>query len=140
MTRTNEQNARFYTLLSTTHLDKDDTVFWCTAGRTYKSSEMSETEMDACLDILQEHADMMNQQRRRIFSCIRSIHLLSADDKLGEDFVMRYIRNIVGLKLEKTNAVRLNDYTSQDLKRINKKLDAIKPKQASKWRKQMKAS
>lgn len=119
-----------------THLNKSDIVQTYTGGRTEESSEMSEEEMDACLDYLQAHADSMQKSRRRIFSRIRSIKLIHADDKLSEADVMRCIGNIVGLKLPKV--VRLDDYNMEELRMINKKLDAIKPKQELKYRKSFK--
>lgn len=136
MNRITEQNKRFYALLALTHLNKDEIVQTYTGRRTKNSSEMSEEEMDACLEYLQAYAEKMQKSRRRIFSRIRSIKLIHADDKLSEADVMRYIRNIVGLKLPDAN--RLNDYTLEELRMINRKLDAIKPKQEKKYRKSLK--
>lgn len=137
MNRTNEQNKRFYLLLSQTHFDKNEIVRLFTNNRTEHSSEMNEQEMDACLEYLQKQAGAMNESRRRIFSRVRQIKLLHQDDKLSEAEVLRYIYNIVGLNLPKKT--RLNDYTKEELWQINKKLDAIKPKQAVKYRKHLKS-
>lgn len=137
MQTSRKQEERLTWLLSATKnfANKGDLVAQYTKGRTRKSAEMAEEECEELIKHLSELSEKLNQQRRRIFSMIRSIKMIDADEKLSEADVLRYIRQIKNLKLSKVD--RLNDYTTEELRKINTKLDAIKPKQEKKWRTQM---
>ncbi|MCS6821703.1 MAG: hypothetical protein NZ551_07525 [Microscillaceae bacterium] len=137
MNRTLVQNKRFYWLLAHTNLNEIEKAAWVyehTGNRTAKSSEMTFEEMDALLDDLQAWYNSMNRMRRKIF--FRVSQILLADACVSEQVCLAYIHAIVGLNLPKRE--RLNDYRKEELYRILQKLDAIAPKQQSKYRQALK--
>ncbi len=135
MKRSESQNKRFYLLLTMTHMQdqKADLVHTYTSGRTEKSSEMDEQEMEYLLERLQDIANTMQQQRRRIFSKIYSITLA---DSLNEAAVLEYIHSIQNLHLELRT--KLNDYNTEELSIILRYLDVIAVKEQQKKRNNLK--
>lgn len=138
MKRTNLQNTKFWWLVKNTNiteLQKMALVRQYTAGRTQKSSEMKEEEMEMLLWNLRQLWESMNKMRRKIFVQIAKIKL--SDEKITEQQALGYIHKIVGLNILKRE--KLNDYTKEELSQILDKLDAIAPKQQRKYRKKMSA-
>jgi hypothetical protein len=129
-------SKKFFYLISETKLDKNAIVKVFSSGKTESFSEMTEEQQLDAIAHLQQCCSKMSEQRRRIFSRVRQIKLIHKDDKLSEADVLRYIKNIKGLELREVS--RLNDYTKVELWQINRKLDAIKPKQQVKYRKSLK--
>ena len=137
MKRTNLQNTKFWWLVKNTNiteLQKMALVRQYTAGRTQKSSEMKEEEMEMLLWNLRQLWESMNRMRRKIFVQIAKIKL--SDEKITEQQALGYIHKIVGLNIPKRE--KLNDYTKEELSQILNKLDAIAPKQQVKYRKNLK--
>ncbi len=127
---------RFYYLISETKLNKSAIVRVFSCGKTESFTAMTEEQQLDAIAHLQECSKKMNKQCRRIFSRIRQIKLIHSDDKLSEADVIKYINNIIGLSVRKVT--RLNEYTKDEIWQINRKLDAIKPKQEKKYRKNLK--
>lgn len=131
MKRSESQNKRLYLLLTMTHMQdqKADLVRTYTNQRTEKSSEMDEQEMEYLLERLQEIANTMQQQRRRIFSKVYSITLADSLDEAG---VLEYVHHIKNLHLELKS--KLNDYNTDELSVILRHLEVIAPKEQLKKR------
>jgi hypothetical protein len=137
MNRSNQQNKRLYYLLQVTlsFEQKAELVSKYTSQRTCHSSEMSEEECEVLISELQELANTMDKQRKRIFAKIRAITGTHAHDKLSEATILSYLNQIKNLTVQKKT--RLSDYDSAELKLINKQLDCIKEKSHVAQRKKM---
>jgi len=137
---TTQQIKQIYALVHTCGANKEKEVQKASKNRTTHASELNEQEVVSLIETLKLLASKTQQQRRRIFSKIRSIKVLHSDDKLTEADALRYIAYLVehkGLKVKKEN--RLNAYATCDLTVINTMLDEIAKKSHIANRKKMKA-
>ena len=84
-----------------------------------------------------KHQTNLDQQRKRVFSCVRSIKMIDSTQKLTENEVLMYLKNVKGLNF---GVERLNDLTGVELSHINRQLDCIKSNTQKQRRKAMKIS
>jgi hypothetical protein len=133
MKRTIKTNKRLYGLFGSLGIDENtkiDMVMSMSEGRTEHTSELSESEAQKLIDILdgkigqkqRKLAELSQQLRRNIFKLMYDIGLINANMENAEK--LEYINNWINGKLKLNKD--LNALTFDELTSLIKQLQAVR--------------
>lgn len=133
MKRTLQTNKKLYALIAQLGIDNDtkiDMVLSMSNGRTEHSSELSESEAQRLIDILESNigkeqrklAELSQQLRRNVFKLMYDIGLINSNMEANEK--LEYINNWINGKLKLNKD--LNALTFDELTSLIKQLQAVR--------------